>query len=330
MDKFVDYLTYGFIAVFALPTVMIMASWNSVPGDATYVMKRAFESAALVLAKPSYDAQTSLNEQYTKRRLEEAKVLLASHQSTEGLTYLSQQITATKAMIQNAPTQEKKQEAAKKYITTLKSVSTELKAQKAKSSGNLALKTSTKTTTKTTSSGGTSQAELQAQLQKQIQQVQELQQSLESQLQQPQSEQLMAQLQAQASQLRQLQQQVQQGQVTAQTVQNQIQQQVQQTDTIQEQIQEQSPGTNDQTAADEVISDTEDQVDSAIEELEALAQASSIQESNDPMPTGVQDSGSGGGASPNGGNNTQQNSIQDQIDAAKKQDWKERKKDNED
>ncbi len=253
---------------------MIMASWSSVPGDATYGMKRAFESLALVLARPSYDAQASLNEQYTKRRLEEAKVLLSSHQSTEGLSYLSQQITATKAMIQNAPTQQKKQEAAKKYITTLQSVSTELKEQKKKSSG-LALKTTTKSTTRSASSQGTSQQDLQAQLQKQIQQVQELQESLQSQLQNPQSELLLSQLQQQSQQLQQLQQQVQQGNQPSEAIQEQVAQQVQQAEAVQDQVLDETPSADaSQNQVDDLISNTQDEVDSAIEELQNIAASS--------------------------------------------------------
>ena len=311
MQKIVDYITYGFIAVFALPTVLIMVSWNSVPGDMTYGVKRAFESAALVLARPSYDAQTSLNEQYTKRRLDEAKVILASHQSTQGLSYLSQQIAATKAMIQNAPTQEKKQEAAKKYITTLQTVSTELKAQKTKSSGTLAVKPVAKTSTAVTS--GTSQQELQTQLRLQIMQVSELQQSLQSQLQNPQSQQLLAQLQQQSQQLAQLQQQVLvQGQISApqtRVIQNQIEQQTQNVMMIQNQIEQGEEGTGvntqqlqEQIAINSAISDAENQVDTTILQLQNIAQ--NLDE-NESVPATVQNP-------PNSNNG--QNTSNDQED----------------
>lgn len=107
VQKVLDYVSWGFIGLLALPTVMIIATWGSVPGDMGYGVKRAFEQTLLVMARPSYDAEAQLNAQYTKRRLEEAKALLANNQSSAGLAYLSQQVTATKKLIERAPTAEK-------------------------------------------------------------------------------------------------------------------------------------------------------------------------------------------------------------------------------
>lgn len=251
MQKIVDYLTWGFIMLFAAPTVLIMASWNSLPGTPMFAVKRASEQVLLFAVRPSYDAQTSLNAQYTKRRMDEAKVLLAKNQSSEGLSYLSAQITASRIQIQNAPTQEKKREAAKKYITTLKGVSNDLKTQQSASRRLASAKPKT---------GGNSQQQLQAQLQQQIRQVQELQSELQAQIQQPQTQQLLSQLQQQAQKLQQLQQQVQQSDQQAlppAALVQQIEVQAQQVDTIQDQVAEVVPSSNNEVdTIQEQIDDT--------------------------------------------------------------------------
>lgn len=133
MQKIVDYLSWGFIAIFALPTVLIMASWNSLPGESLYGVKRTFEDVLLLIAKPSYKAEASLNVQYTQRRMGEVKVLLAKDNSSEGLAQLSQQIRATKQVIERAPNKEVQKEVAKQYISTLRNVSSQLQSASAPS-----------------------------------------------------------------------------------------------------------------------------------------------------------------------------------------------------
>lgn len=127
MRKFVDALSWGFIAIFAVPTVLIMASWNSLPGQPLYGVKRVFEDVLLLLAKPSYTAEANLHVQYTERRMGEVKVLIANDQSSEGLSQLSQQIRATKAVIERAPNKDVQKQIAERYISTLKNVSDELR-----------------------------------------------------------------------------------------------------------------------------------------------------------------------------------------------------------
>lgn len=129
MQKILDYASWGFILLFAVPTILIMASWNSLPGEPMYGVKRSFEQTLLFFVKPSYAAEASLNVQFTQRRFNEAKVLLANNQSTEGISYLSQQIKATKTVIERAPDKTKQREIAQNYITTLRSVSQELAVQ---------------------------------------------------------------------------------------------------------------------------------------------------------------------------------------------------------
>lgn len=130
MRFIIDKILWGMLLVFFGPTIMIVASWNALPGDNLYGMKLALERTALALASPSYTTTGSLQIKYTERRFAETKQLLASKQSIQGLPYLEQQIAQTKKSIENAPNKETQVALAKQYINTLSTVSTELEQEK--------------------------------------------------------------------------------------------------------------------------------------------------------------------------------------------------------
>jgi len=130
MKRALDYISWVLIAFFAGPTLIAMASWQSLPGSPLYGAKLTLENALMYVTSPSYATQADLNVRYTQRRLTETRVLLASKQSGEGLSYLSHQITATKAVIARAPDPETKIKLAQQYIATLQGVSAELNQQK--------------------------------------------------------------------------------------------------------------------------------------------------------------------------------------------------------
>lgn len=118
------------MVLFAVPTLLIMGSWGSLPGDLMYPVKLGLEQVLLLAARPSYAAEASLNVKYTTRRLTDAKVLLANDQSGKGLSYLSQQVIATQAVINRAPDPVTKQKLAEQYIATLQTASSELSQQR--------------------------------------------------------------------------------------------------------------------------------------------------------------------------------------------------------
>lgn len=309
VNKVVDYVSWGFIAVFAAPTILIMASWSSLPGDTMYGVKRSFEQVLLAVVRPSYDAQASLNSHYTKRRLEEAKTLLASRQSSEGLSQLSAQVQATKVMIEKAPTVEKKREAAKQYITTLQGVSKELKAQQTK-----ARVRPTAKPVKRQFAPDTSAQQLQANLQMQLDQVLALQAELQRQAQQqPQSQQLLAQLTQQAQQLQALQQQVAAQPANApasaeiQAIAEQLSESQQETETIAKQITEvEVTPTQEEEVIDTSITDADDEIQEVIEELEVIAAQSA------PPSIMEQEDEGNNGQRGNGDRNDNEESIQEE------------------
>lgn len=130
MRKYLDMFSWIFVAAFATPTLLIMSSWGSLPGDFMYPVKIGLEQSLLFASKPSYSAEASLNVKYTERRFNEAKILLANDQSGKGLGYLSQQVVATQTVIQHAPSPVVKRQLASQYISQLKQVSSELETQK--------------------------------------------------------------------------------------------------------------------------------------------------------------------------------------------------------
>lgn len=130
MRAILDKMLWGALIVLFGPSVMIVASWNALPGDSIYGVKLALEKTALALASPSYATAGTLQIKYTERRYAEAKQLLASKQSIQGLPYLEQQIAETKKAIEKAPNKEAQVALAKQYITTLSTVSTDLETQK--------------------------------------------------------------------------------------------------------------------------------------------------------------------------------------------------------
>ncbi|MEK9143089.1 MAG: hypothetical protein AAB481_00455 [Patescibacteria group bacterium] len=130
MRLILDKILWGALIVLFGPTVMIVASWNALPGDNLYGMKLALEKTALAIASPSYATTGSLQIKYTERRFAEAKQLMASKQSIQGLPYLDQQIAQTKKSIERAPNKEAQVALAKQYINALTTVSTDLEVQK--------------------------------------------------------------------------------------------------------------------------------------------------------------------------------------------------------
>lgn len=84
--------------LFTIPTVAIMASWNSLPGEKLYPAKRYLENIALKLVGNNFTVRADLQTQFVEQRFNEAESLLAQS-SSSGLNDLAQQIRVTKTDI---------------------------------------------------------------------------------------------------------------------------------------------------------------------------------------------------------------------------------------
>lgn len=96
--KFLSTLLTFATLVLAAPTVLILASWNALPGDSLYPFKKGLETITLV-ATSATPLAPKFSVQFTDRRFSEANKLLATQGSTVGFALLAQEARATKEII---------------------------------------------------------------------------------------------------------------------------------------------------------------------------------------------------------------------------------------
>ncbi|MFZ6034570.1 MAG: hypothetical protein ACOYUB_00240 [Patescibacteria group bacterium] len=120
------WIIFFFCVTFSLLTVVAQ---NALPGDTFYGFKLAYEKV-LFAASRFINRQVDLQIEYVGRRFNESSQVLTSKHGKESLDRLDKEVLSTAdtiSMIQD-PTQ--KQQAAKKYISQLNSISTGLVEQK--------------------------------------------------------------------------------------------------------------------------------------------------------------------------------------------------------
>ncbi len=100
MKKFLSALLTGFALFFSIPTVLVLASWNAIPGDRLYSVKSSLEDVALALTANTRIA-TSFSVNFTDRRFDEAAILLDRKGSTVGYELLVAEAQQTRSMVLN-------------------------------------------------------------------------------------------------------------------------------------------------------------------------------------------------------------------------------------
>jgi hypothetical protein len=98
MKSFLNWFLTGFAAFFSVPTLLIIISWNALPGDRLYSLKTSLEDVALVITSRTPLAST-LSVKYTQRRFSEANTLLAKKGSTIGYKLLVTETQESKKII---------------------------------------------------------------------------------------------------------------------------------------------------------------------------------------------------------------------------------------
>lgn len=99
--KVTSVLIFTAIILLIIPTVGIMATWNTLPGEKLYPVKRYIETTALRLFTGNFAVTADIQSQILDQRFSENQVLL-SQASTEGFVGLTQQIQAAKIEIVTA------------------------------------------------------------------------------------------------------------------------------------------------------------------------------------------------------------------------------------
>lgn len=130
MRNFLDSFVWAFLLVFSVPTLLIVGTWNALPGDSTYATKLGLERALAYVVSPSYVASSTLQMKYTERRLAEATTLLADKNSVVGMTYLADQVEAAGKTIAGGSNPAEQAAAAQQYIAVLTQASAQLEQQK--------------------------------------------------------------------------------------------------------------------------------------------------------------------------------------------------------
>ncbi len=128
-NKIINIATWGIFTIGFLLTSVVVIAQTSVPGDSTYGIKTGFEKIVLSayrLVHKDTDYQIDL----TKLRFKESQQVLKSAQGGESLANLNLQILSTQENINNIQDSTKKATFARKYISTLKEIKTQIDYEK--------------------------------------------------------------------------------------------------------------------------------------------------------------------------------------------------------
>jgi hypothetical protein len=98
MKKFLNTVFTGMVVLLAIPTILILASWNALPGDFLYPVKTGLEDIVLALTIRTPLA-SAFSIKFTDRRFSEATRLLAKKGSTIGYGLLVEEAQQTKDII---------------------------------------------------------------------------------------------------------------------------------------------------------------------------------------------------------------------------------------
>lgn len=124
-----DNLIWVVVFLFLVPSSLVVASWNSLPGSRLYRVKLVAEDSLVALAF-SKSAKSELEVSYADKRLSDATQLLSETGSADGLEYFRSQIQDAKNALAQAPDGEVKEELRVRYITALQNASRQLDQQK--------------------------------------------------------------------------------------------------------------------------------------------------------------------------------------------------------
>jgi hypothetical protein len=98
VKKFLNIFLTGFAAFFSIPTILILASWNAIPGESLYSIKTGLEDVVLTLTINTPLA-SAFSVNFTDRRYTEATKLLAKEGSSVGYELLVAEAQQTQNIV---------------------------------------------------------------------------------------------------------------------------------------------------------------------------------------------------------------------------------------
>lgn len=132
MKKFLDIFVWALLLFLITPSGMALASWNAIPGDATYSWKLSLERILIAVLSPSDKLQSSTQVKITERRFSEFEQIVESEYAVEGLRNLNEQIAVTTTNVQKINQDQSRNEVTEAYLASLKKMSASLDEQKTK------------------------------------------------------------------------------------------------------------------------------------------------------------------------------------------------------
>lgn len=119
---FLTGLLWGLVAILAIPSALIIISWNAIPGDSNYGLKVGLEKVLLGVA-PSDNLKATLQIKYTERRFDEVEKVISTDYAHQSLESFNSQLIASKDSVQKIENTEEKSVQTQSLITTLEKVS---------------------------------------------------------------------------------------------------------------------------------------------------------------------------------------------------------------
>jgi hypothetical protein len=130
-SRFLSKIFWVLITALAVPTTLILISWDAVPGDSTYAIKTNMEQAVLAMAL-STSSKSNLQIKYTERRFDEVEKVLSQNSDyvDESLTNFNQQLIVSKNSLDQIENLNDQEIQTQKLIDTLQVVSQKIQQQK--------------------------------------------------------------------------------------------------------------------------------------------------------------------------------------------------------
>src|SRR5258706_1549629 len=152
MKRVLDALFTAIVLLLAIPSTLILASWNAIPGDKMYPVKSGLEDAVIFIFSGT-PLLPKVSMKFTDRRLNEATVLLSKKGSTVGYDLLVAEARQT----QNYIVQKSDVQSGIQFSKNIDGYKKEIEKKKVEVRAEIAAKTKTQTgNTSTSTSGSTS------------------------------------------------------------------------------------------------------------------------------------------------------------------------------
>lgn len=125
MKRFLDALFTAMALVLAIPTLLILISWNAIPGDRLYALKTGLEDVVIVVFSGT-PLVPEVSMQFTDRRFNEATALLSKKGSTVGYELLVAEAQQTQGFM----TEKKDSTGSVKFVQNIETYKKEIQKQK--------------------------------------------------------------------------------------------------------------------------------------------------------------------------------------------------------